>query len=153
MCSFCARFKPVCLFGIRMMEKRRAPMQIKVHNNDFVIWFVVPAHFTTKNKQISVAKGKQVHVQCNVQGDTPIDIKWKVQNTHQHIDSSTDTRYIEQAHLIALETICKYLQYKLGIRYVSKSWMMEWSLNLAFLIHSATTPALTFAKRATLMDR
>ncbi|XP_055315262.1 cell adhesion molecule Dscam2 isoform X3 [Sitodiplosis mosellana] len=53
----------------------------------------VPAHFTTKNKQISVAKGKQVHVQCNVQGDTPIDIKWKIQNSQQHLDSSTDSRY------------------------------------------------------------
>ncbi|XP_031619714.1 Down syndrome cell adhesion molecule-like protein Dscam2 isoform X2 [Contarinia nasturtii] len=53
----------------------------------------VPAHFTTKNKQISVAKGKQVHVQCNVLGDTPITIKWKIQNTQQHLDSSTDTRY------------------------------------------------------------
>ncbi|XP_037045508.1 Down syndrome cell adhesion molecule-like protein Dscam2 isoform X1 [Bradysia coprophila] len=53
----------------------------------------VPAHFSTKNKQISVAKGKQVHVQCNVQGDTPIDIKWKIQNTQQHLDESLDTRY------------------------------------------------------------
>lgn len=52
----------------------------------------VPAHFSTKNKQISVAKGKQVHVQCNVQGDTPIDIKWKIQNTQQHLDESLDTR-------------------------------------------------------------
>lgn len=67
-------------------------MQIKLHNEFLLIRFAVPAHFTTKNKQISVAKGKQVHVQCNVQGDTPIDIKWKIQNTQQHLDSSTDTR-------------------------------------------------------------
>lgn len=53
---------------------------------------LVPAHFATKNKQISVAKGKQVHVQCNVQGDNPIDIKWKIQNTQQHLDESLDTR-------------------------------------------------------------
>lgn len=52
----------------------------------------MPAHFTTKNKQISVAKGKQVHVQCSVQGDTPIEIKWKIQNTQQHLDESLDTR-------------------------------------------------------------
>lgn len=58
----------------------------------FDLIHTVPAHFTTKNKQISVAKGKQVHVQCNVQGDTPIDIKWKIQNTQQHLDESLDTR-------------------------------------------------------------
>lgn len=52
----------------------------------------VPAHFITKTKQISVAKGKQVHVQCNVLGDTPIDIKWKIQNTQQHLDESLDSR-------------------------------------------------------------
>lgn len=54
----------------------------------------VPAHFATKNKQISVAKGKQVHVQCNVQGDNPIDIKWKIQNTQQHLDESLDARLV-----------------------------------------------------------
>lgn len=59
----------------------------------------MPAHFTTKNKQISVAKGKQVHVQCNVQGDTPIDIKWKIQSSQQHLDSSTDSRYVERIML------------------------------------------------------
>ncbi|CAD7083563.1 unnamed protein product [Hermetia illucens] len=53
----------------------------------------VPAHFTTKNKQLSVAKGKQVHLQCNVQGDNPIDIKWRNQNTQQHLDESLDSRY------------------------------------------------------------
>ncbi|XP_055380718.1 cell adhesion molecule Dscam2 isoform X2 [Condylostylus longicornis] len=53
----------------------------------------VPAHFTTKSKQISVAKQKQVHIQCNVQGDNPIDIKWKLQNTQQLLDESLDTRY------------------------------------------------------------
>uniref|UniRef100_T1GFU6 Down syndrome cell adhesion molecule-like protein Dscam2 n=1 Tax=Megaselia scalaris TaxID=36166 RepID=T1GFU6_MEGSC len=53
----------------------------------------VPAHFSTKTKQISVAKGKQVHVQCNVQGDNPIDIKWKIQSTQQILDESLDSRY------------------------------------------------------------
>uniref|UniRef100_A0A1B0GF88 Down syndrome cell adhesion molecule-like protein Dscam2 n=1 Tax=Glossina morsitans morsitans TaxID=37546 RepID=A0A1B0GF88_GLOMM len=53
----------------------------------------VPAHFQTKSKQISVPKGKQVHVQCNVQGDNPIDIKWKIQATQQYLDESLDSRY------------------------------------------------------------
>ncbi|XP_022215405.2 Down syndrome cell adhesion molecule-like protein Dscam2 isoform X3 [Drosophila obscura] len=53
----------------------------------------VPAHFQTKTKQISVAKGKQVHVQCNVQGDNPIDFKWKIQATQQYLDESLDSRY------------------------------------------------------------
>lgn len=67
---------------------------IQSNGNSIIISFcvTVPAHFTTKNKQISVAKGKQVHVQCNVQGDTPIDIKWKIQNTQQHLDESMDAR-------------------------------------------------------------
>lgn len=52
----------------------------------------MPAHFASKSKQITVAKGKQVHVQCNVQGDNPIDIKWKIQNTQQHLDESLDSR-------------------------------------------------------------
>lgn len=54
--------------------------------------FAVPAHFPTKTKQISVAKGKQVHVQCNVQGDNPIDFKWKIQATQQFLDESLDSR-------------------------------------------------------------
>lgn len=54
----------------------------------------VPAYFVTKSKQISVAKGKQVHVQCNVQGDNPINIKWKIQNTQQHLDETLDARYV-----------------------------------------------------------
>lgn len=53
----------------------------------------VPAHFASKQKQIYVARTKQIHVQCNVQGDNPIDIKWKVQSTQQTIDESTDSRY------------------------------------------------------------
>lgn len=40
-----------------------------------------------------MAKGKQVHVQCNVKGDTPIEIKWKIQNTQQHLDETMDTRW------------------------------------------------------------
>lgn len=55
---------------------------------------IVPAHFQTKSKQISVAKGKQVHIQCNVQGDNPIDIQWKLQSTQQTIDESMDTRLV-----------------------------------------------------------
>ncbi|XP_070509703.1 cell adhesion molecule Dscam1 isoform X3 [Chironomus tepperi] len=53
----------------------------------------VPAHFTVKSKQVYIAKGKQVHLQCNVVGDNPIDVKWKVQTTQHYIDESTDIRY------------------------------------------------------------
>lgn len=53
----------------------------------------VPAYFTVKSKQVYIAKGKQVHLQCNVEGDNPIDVKWKVQTTQQYIDESTDIRY------------------------------------------------------------
>lgn len=62
----------------------------------------VPAHFQTKSKQISVPKGKQVHVQCNVQGDNPIDIKWKIQATQQYLDESLDSRYIAEHRFILL---------------------------------------------------
>uniref|UniRef100_A0A1B0DMD3 Ig-like domain-containing protein n=1 Tax=Phlebotomus papatasi TaxID=29031 RepID=A0A1B0DMD3_PHLPP len=50
----------------------------------------VAAHFAMKNKQIFIARGKQVHIQCNVQGDTPIDLKWRIQNSQQHLDESID---------------------------------------------------------------
>lgn len=53
----------------------------------------VPAHFTVRSKQVYIAKGKQVHLQCNVVGDTPVEVKWKVQTTQQYIDESTDARY------------------------------------------------------------
>ncbi|XP_065077714.1 cell adhesion molecule Dscam1 isoform X2 [Ochlerotatus camptorhynchus] len=53
----------------------------------------VPAHFNTKSKQITSPRNKQIHIQCNVQGDNPIDIKWKLQNSQQHIDESLDNRY------------------------------------------------------------
>lgn len=53
----------------------------------------VPAHFTTRSKQVYIAKGKQVHLQCNIIGDVPIDVKWKIQMTQQYIDESTDARY------------------------------------------------------------
>jgi hypothetical protein len=53
----------------------------------------VPAYFITKSKQIFVTKDKQVHIQCNVLGDTPIDFKWKIQNSLQIIDESVDGRY------------------------------------------------------------
>lgn len=53
----------------------------------------VPAHFTTKTKQMFVTKNKQIHVQCNVQGDLPIDIKWKSEMTKHYIDESLDSRY------------------------------------------------------------
>lgn len=53
----------------------------------------VPAHFAVKSKQVYIAKGKQVHLQCNVEGDNPIDVKWKLQTTQQYIDESTDIRY------------------------------------------------------------
>ncbi|XP_061500110.1 cell adhesion molecule Dscam2 isoform X1 [Anopheles gambiae] len=53
----------------------------------------VPAHFTTKNKQITSPRNKQIHIQCNVQGDNPIDIKWKMQSSQQQLDESLDNRY------------------------------------------------------------
>lgn len=53
----------------------------------------MPAHFNTKSKQITSPRNKQIHIQCNVQGDNPIDIKWKLQNSQQHIDESLDNRY------------------------------------------------------------
>lgn len=53
----------------------------------------VPAHFTVRSKQVYIAKSKQVHLQCNVVGDTPIDVKWKIQSTQHYIDESTDARY------------------------------------------------------------
>ena len=53
----------------------------------------VPAHFEVRSKQVSVGKGKQVHMQCNVIGDTPMEIKWKIQSTQQYIDESTDARF------------------------------------------------------------
>ena len=59
-----------------------------------VIFFItVPAHFTTKSKQISSPINKQIHIQCNVQGDKTIDIKWKLKETHQIIDESLDSRF------------------------------------------------------------
>lgn len=53
----------------------------------------VPVHFKMKSKQIYIAKGKQVHLQCNVVGDTPIVVKWKIQSTQHFIDESADARY------------------------------------------------------------
>lgn len=53
----------------------------------------VPAHFESRTKQFSIAKGKQVHLQCNPLGDIPIEIKWKIQATQQYIEESTDARY------------------------------------------------------------
>lgn len=53
----------------------------------------VPAHFTVRSKQVYIAKGKQVHLQCNVVGDTPVEVKWKLQTTQQFIDESVDARY------------------------------------------------------------
>lgn len=53
----------------------------------------VPAHFTVRSKQVYVAKGKQVHLQCNVVGDAPVDVKWKMQSSQQIIHESADARY------------------------------------------------------------
>lgn len=46
-----------------------------------------------KQKQVTVSKDKEVHVQCSVKGDNPIEIKWKIQNTQQHLDESMDARW------------------------------------------------------------
>lgn len=53
----------------------------------------VPAHFSVRNKQVYIAKGKQVHLQCNIVGDTPVVVKWKIQATQQYIDESIDARF------------------------------------------------------------
>lgn len=53
----------------------------------------VPAHFTVRSKQVYIAKGKQVHLQCNILGDAPVIVKWKSQATQQYIDESIDARY------------------------------------------------------------
>ena len=53
----------------------------------------VPAQFSARSKQVYNAKGKQVHLTCNIVGDTPIAVKWKIQTTQQYIDESSDSRY------------------------------------------------------------
>lgn len=49
-----------------------------------------------KQKQVTVSKDKEVHVQCSVKGDNPIEIKWKIQNTQQHLDESMDARSVSK---------------------------------------------------------
>lgn len=34
-----------------------------------------------------------MHIQCNVQGDTPIELKWRLQNSATRLDESVDSRY------------------------------------------------------------
>lgn len=58
-----------------------------------IFFLIVQAHFIMKQKQVTVSKDKEVHVQCSVKGDNPIEIKWKIQNTQQHLDESMDARY------------------------------------------------------------
>lgn len=70
----------------------------------------VPAHFESRTKQFSIAKGKQVHLQCNVVGDTPIEIKWKLQSTQQYIDDLNDARYS-----VRLQTLDGGMVSELGI--------------------------------------
>jgi hypothetical protein len=53
----------------------------------------VPAHFKSKTKKILIAKGRQVHLQCNVAGDNPISISWRVQSNQQIIKESSDVRF------------------------------------------------------------
>jgi Down syndrome cell adhesion molecule len=36
---------------------------------------------------------QKVHLQCNVVGDTPVDVKWKIQASQQYVDESADARY------------------------------------------------------------
>lgn len=60
----------------------------------------VPAHFDVRTKQVSIAKGKQVHLQCNILGDTPMEVKWKIQASQQYIDESSDARYSIRQQLL-----------------------------------------------------
>lgn len=62
-------------------------------NSSSFVYPLVAAHFATKEKQIFIARGKQVHIQCNAQGDTPIDLKWRMQNSAARLDGSIDSRY------------------------------------------------------------
>lgn len=41
-----------------------------------------PAHFPQKSKQVQVVKGEQAHLQCSANGDTPMQINWKVGGQH-----------------------------------------------------------------------
>ncbi|XP_030749790.1 Down syndrome cell adhesion molecule-like protein Dscam2 isoform X2 [Sitophilus oryzae] len=50
-----------------------------------------PAHFVQKSKQVQVVKGDQAHLQCAANGDTPMQISWKVGG--QHIIKDDDQRY------------------------------------------------------------
>ncbi|XP_060519429.1 cell adhesion molecule Dscam2 isoform X3 [Cylas formicarius] len=50
-----------------------------------------PARFIQKSKQIQVVKGEQAHLQCSANGDTPMQIIWKVGG--QHISKEGDQRY------------------------------------------------------------
>lgn len=53
----------------------------------------VPAHFKTKTKQILIAKNKQVFLNCNAAGDTPITISWRLQSSQEVIRESADIRF------------------------------------------------------------
>ncbi|XP_050296010.1 cell adhesion molecule Dscam2 isoform X2 [Anthonomus grandis grandis] len=53
-----------------------------------------PAHFAQKSKQVQVIKGEQAHLQCSANGDTPMQIVWKVGVQHITKDSvGSDSRY------------------------------------------------------------
>ncbi|KAF7263584.1 hypothetical protein GWI33_001823, partial [Rhynchophorus ferrugineus] len=41
-----------------------------------------PAHFVQKSKQVQVVKGEQAHLQCAANGDTPMQISWKIGGQH-----------------------------------------------------------------------
>lgn len=57
-------------------------------------------HFPNKNKEVFIARGKQVHIQCNAHGDTPIELKWRLQNSPNRIDETIDSRYSIREQLL-----------------------------------------------------
>lgn len=74
--------------------------QFPTHAHPMSSHFPVAAHFATKNKQIFIARGKQVHIQCNAQGDTPIELKWRMQNSATRLDETVDSRYSIREQLL-----------------------------------------------------
>lgn len=56
-----------------------------------LIYFLAPAYFAQKSKQVYVEKGSPAHLQCTSLGDNPISILWKL--GPQRIGEDFDPRY------------------------------------------------------------
>lgn len=54
-------------------------------------FFLAPARFPQKSKQVHVVKGEQAHLSCAATGDTPMEIMWKMNG--QYIAANNDQRY------------------------------------------------------------